>query len=314
MSRRATAAGRGTVPALAAPALAALALAALAALAGCGSSAGSPAAATGRESAAPAGRAPVAAGPRSVERLVLPGRAPTRSVRVPILTYHRVHKFLTEYTKSIPDETVEPDVFAAEMAALARGGYHTISQTQLFHALFDGTRLPSKPVMITVDDGYVDDVQQILPVLLRLHMVATFYMVTRRFHEEGSVDKTQVRQLDARRIERQGHTTPAQRPAGRRPRRRDAAPGRRVRPRPAADTLGASCTSWPTPTAPPDPAMVAQIRRAGFDVADPSHQQQDDPLGASPPSPCPTSPWRPVTDPGRRDWPGSRSTGVTASG
>jgi peptidoglycan/xylan/chitin deacetylase (PgdA/CDA1 family) len=175
-----------------------------AACAGCGSS-GAPA----TDTAAKAPRTAVAdpsPGPRQVERLVLPDTAPKRTVRVPILTYHRVHEFATEYTKSIPDETVEPPVFAAEMAALARDGYHTITQAQLFHALFDGAALPAKPVMITVDDGYVDDVKTILPVLLRHHMVATFYIITGRFHEQGFVNETEVRRLDAAGMDVGAHT------------------------------------------------------------------------------------------------------------
>ena len=187
---------------------AAVAVAACAACAGCGSSAKTPPAAattatTPRTGAAGPGPG---AGPRQVERLVLPATAPTRTVRVPILTYHRVHDFLTEYTKSIPDETVEPPVFAAEMAALAGDGYHTITQAQLFHALFDGAALPAKPVLITVDDGYVDDVKTILPVLLRHHMVATFYIITGRFHEQGFLNETEVRRLDAAGMDIGAHT------------------------------------------------------------------------------------------------------------
>ncbi len=184
---------------------------------------------------------------------------------MPILTYHRVHKFLTEYTKSIPDETVEPDVFAAEMVALARGGYHTISQTQLFHALFDGTRLPSKPVMITVDDGYVDDVQQILPVLLRLHMVATFYIITGRYHEQGFVNETQVRRLDATGMDVGAHTR-THVPLNAIPvaaMRAEVDGSRRDLQR----VLGHFVYFFAYPYGAYDPAVVAEVRRAGFVLA-----------------------------------------------
>jgi peptidoglycan/xylan/chitin deacetylase (PgdA/CDA1 family) len=125
---------------------------------------------------------------------------------VPILTYHRVHRYATELTKSAPDLTVEPDVFASEMAALKRAGYHTISQRQLFDALYRGGRLPSHPVMVTVDDGYVDDVDQILPVLRRDGMIATFYVITGRFHEPGFLHRSQVRQLEAAGMDIGAHT------------------------------------------------------------------------------------------------------------
>ena len=51
--------------------------------------------------------------------------------------------------------------------------------------------------MITVDDGYVVASPNILPVLRRHHMVATFYVITGRYHEQGFLNEAQVRRLDA---------------------------------------------------------------------------------------------------------------------
>jgi peptidoglycan/xylan/chitin deacetylase (PgdA/CDA1 family) len=136
----------------------------------------------------------------------VPAHPRSRSVRVPILTWHRVHLFATELTKSIPDETVEPSVFRAEIDALASHGYHSVTQLQLFNALFHGARLPARPVMLSVDDGYVDDVTNILPVLRAHHMVATFYIITGRFHEPGFVNQTEVRRLDDAGMDIGAHT------------------------------------------------------------------------------------------------------------
>ncbi|MEA2301035.1 MAG: hypothetical protein QOE44_1570 [Solirubrobacteraceae bacterium] len=240
-------------------------------IAGCGSSAGS--AQTGRTTTSTAkklagssgGVASAAGGPRQVARLVLPASSPARSVRVPILTYHRVHDYQTEYTKSIPDETVEPGVFAAEMAALARGGYHTISQVELFHALFDGARLPAKPVMITVDDGYVDDVRTILPVLERHHMVATFYVITGRYHEQGFLNETEVRRLDQAGMDLGAHTrTHVPLNAVPAAEVRDQVVGSR---RDLQRVLGHFVYFFAYPYGAFSPAVVAEVRRAGFVLA-----------------------------------------------
>jgi peptidoglycan/xylan/chitin deacetylase (PgdA/CDA1 family) len=240
-------------------------------IAGCGSSAGS--ARTGRTTTSTAtklggssgGVASAAGGPRQVPRLVLPASSPARSVRVPILTYHRVHDYQTEYTKSIPDETVEPGVFAAEMAALARGGYHTISQVELFHALFDGAGLPAKPVMITVDDGYVDDVRTILPVLERHHMVATFYVITGRYHEQGFLNETEVRRLDQAGMDLGAHTrTHVPLNAVPAAEVRDQVVGSR---RDLQRVLGHFVYFFAYPYGAFSPAVVAEVRRAGFVLA-----------------------------------------------
>jgi peptidoglycan/xylan/chitin deacetylase (PgdA/CDA1 family) len=143
---------------------------------------------------------------RQVPLLSLPAGPTPHTVQVPILTWHRVAVFAREYTKSIPDETVEPSTFAEEIDTLASHGYHPISQLQLFDALFHGAPLPSKPVLLTVDDGYVDDVKTILPILQTHHFVATFYIITGRFQEPGFLNATEVRRLDAAGMDVGAHT------------------------------------------------------------------------------------------------------------
>jgi len=120
-----------------------------------------------------------------------------------VLTYHRVH--------ALPavgqlDLIVDPSTFAAELEALRAAGYHTIHQWQLFDALYRGAPLPPKPVIISVDDGYVDDVRTILPDLERLHMVATFFVITGRTSEPGFLDAAQIRELDRAGMDVGDHT------------------------------------------------------------------------------------------------------------
>ena len=138
--------------------------------------------------------------------LVPPASPAPRTVRVPILMYHRVHAYATELTKSLPDLTVEPPVFAAEMTALQQAGYRSITVAQLFGALFHGAPLPPKPVLISADDGYLDDLTQMLPVLEAHHMTAVFFIITGRFHEPGFLTASQVRRLDADGMDIGAHT------------------------------------------------------------------------------------------------------------
>jgi peptidoglycan/xylan/chitin deacetylase (PgdA/CDA1 family) len=140
---------------------------------------------------------------RSVAVLDPPAGAPARTVTVPVLTYHRVH---TMPAVGQPDLIVDPANFAAELKALHDAGYHTISQAQLFRALYEGKPLPAKPVMISVDDGYVDDVRTILPDLERRHMVATFFVITGRMTEPGFLNASQIQELDRSGMDVGDHT------------------------------------------------------------------------------------------------------------
>jgi peptidoglycan/xylan/chitin deacetylase (PgdA/CDA1 family) len=138
--------------------------------------------------------------------LTPPANPVPRTIRVPILMYHRVHAYATELTKSLPDLTVEPPVFAAEMTALRQAGYRSVTVAQLFGALFHGAPLPPKPVLISADDGYLDDLTQMLPVLQAHRMTAVFFIITGRFHEPGFLTAAQVRRLDAAGMDVGAHT------------------------------------------------------------------------------------------------------------
>ncbi|HLJ01957.1 MAG TPA: polysaccharide deacetylase family protein [Solirubrobacteraceae bacterium] len=182
-----------------------LALASILTLAACGG--GSHASAgTTTHAATARGKTRHAAKPRPLPPtpvLIPPANPPLRSVTVPVLTYHRVH---TLPAVGQLDLIVDPGTFAAELQALHDGGYHTIHQWQLFDALYKGAPLPPKPVIISVDDGYVDDVRTILPDLERWHMVATFFVITGRTSEPGFLNAGQIRQLDRAGMDVGDHT------------------------------------------------------------------------------------------------------------
>jgi peptidoglycan/xylan/chitin deacetylase (PgdA/CDA1 family) len=177
-----------------------IALMLLLALAGCGASAtgaGKP------QKAAAQTRRRQTEKKRTVPALIPPAHVAPRAVHVPVLTYHRVVKLPAVGQL---DLIVDPSNFAAELAALKHAGYHTITQAQLFDALYKGAALPPKPIMISVDDGYVDDVRTILPELKRLHMVGTFFVITGRMSEPGFLDASQIRELDRSGMDVGDHT------------------------------------------------------------------------------------------------------------
>jgi peptidoglycan/xylan/chitin deacetylase (PgdA/CDA1 family) len=175
------------------------------AVAGCGSSASTSTSSTGRKLTPGGGKGathpPVVR--HSVPALIPPAGAPVRTVHVPVLTYHRVAPLSAV---GITDLKVEPSTFVATLAALKAAGYHTIHQSQLFDAMYKGAALPSKPVIISVDDGYVDDVTKILPALERFHMVGTFFVITGRMTEPGFLTAAQIRQLDQAGMDVGDHT------------------------------------------------------------------------------------------------------------
>jgi peptidoglycan/xylan/chitin deacetylase (PgdA/CDA1 family) len=105
---------------------------------------------------------------------------PIRTLQVPILMYHRIDLVKPTLPAITQRLTVDPRVFTKQMLWLKRHGYHAVSQLQLFEALEHGAPLPPKPVMLTFDDGYRDVLGKASPVLKRLGMPATAYVITAR--------------------------------------------------------------------------------------------------------------------------------------
>src|SRR5581483_6162161 len=118
--------------------------------------------------------------------LHLPSVLPTRSLRLPILEYHRIGAVRPTLPLITQRLTVDPRQFAAEMGWLVRNGYHAVTDLQAFDALEHGAELPPKPVMITFDDGYRDVLWNAAPVLHRLHLHATEFVITGRISGSDS--------------------------------------------------------------------------------------------------------------------------------
>jgi peptidoglycan/xylan/chitin deacetylase (PgdA/CDA1 family) len=186
-------------------------------------------------------------------------------VRLPVLTYHRVHRYASERAPSVPDLTVEPTTFDEEIAGLRRRGYHSVTDRQVYDALFKGRPLPPKPVMLTFDDGYRDAVTDILPVLERYGMVGTFYIITDRVGGRDYVTVGDLRRLAAAGMDIGGHsaTHPDLTTVSARQLERETSGSRRRLER----MLGRPVPFFAYPFGRHDVRVGAAVRRAGFAVA-----------------------------------------------
>jgi peptidoglycan/xylan/chitin deacetylase (PgdA/CDA1 family) len=145
---------------------------------------------------------------RVAPRLELPVRRSSRTLRVPILTYHRIapaESSLPEITRRL---TVDPAEFAREMQWLASHGFQAITQRELFDSLMHRRTLPRKPVVITFDDGYRNVLTYAAPVLARLRMRAIAYVISGRLTGAGPSFLTcpELKRLERLGVEIGSHT------------------------------------------------------------------------------------------------------------
>jgi peptidoglycan/xylan/chitin deacetylase (PgdA/CDA1 family) len=93
------------------------------------------------------------------------------SQAVPVLMYHHV-------SPNPGLVTVSPENFAAQMAYLARAGYSTITADQLSRFIHGHQTLPQKSVLITFDDGFLDNYVYAYPELQKHGFRASIFVVT----------------------------------------------------------------------------------------------------------------------------------------
>lgn len=102
----------------------------------------------------------------------------TRTVNVPILMYHYISEPPSPNDSLRVGLSVPPEKFAAEMQLLADQGYHTVTLLDVYTYLQNGQPLPTNPVVLTFDDGYIDNYQFAFPILKKYGFIGTFFILS----------------------------------------------------------------------------------------------------------------------------------------
>ncbi len=99
--------------------------------------------------------------------------APVEGIPVPIIMYHSVLKSPKKQTKYI----VTPSQLEADMKWLRDNGYTAVFVADLVEYVYNGKELPKKPVVITFDDGYYNNLTYMYPLLKKYNMRASISVV-----------------------------------------------------------------------------------------------------------------------------------------
>lgn len=90
--------------------------------------------------------------------------------KILVLNYHQVDN-KSSYL------SVPPSDFDAQMKFLVDSGCITITPDELYAGLNGEIELPPKPVLITFDDGYIDNYMNAFPILKKYGLHATIFII-----------------------------------------------------------------------------------------------------------------------------------------
>lgn len=130
------------------------------------------------------------------------------NVEIPILMYHHLETLEPNASETLRTWTVSPEQFAVQLDYLREHGFHTITFKQLVEFFDNGTPLPVHPILLTFDDGWIDDYTVAFPELTKRQMVGNFFPPTQYVDVGGEqlINWEQVLEMDHAGMEFGGHT------------------------------------------------------------------------------------------------------------
>ncbi len=92
-------------------------------------------------------------------------------VRLPVIMYHSI------YTDTPTEYTVSPRQVESDLQWLKSNGYNTVTAEQVIAYTQNRGNLPENPVMITLDDGFYNNLSVLVPLLEKYDMTAVVSVV-----------------------------------------------------------------------------------------------------------------------------------------
>lgn len=120
---------------------------------------------------------------------------------IPVLMYHSIM-----YEKG-NELRMPKEQFHEQMKYLKDNGYTTLSFDELYEFLANNKPIPEKSIVITLDDGYVDNYTNAYPVLKEFGFKAAVFDITGTVDSESSyLTSVQMKEMEANGIQIEGHT------------------------------------------------------------------------------------------------------------
>ncbi len=106
---------------------------------------------------------------------------------VPILLYHHIS----------PDREITSQAFEMQMRHLLDQGYECLSMSDLVKVTRGEKAVTRPSFVLTFDDGYADNAEHAFPIIKKLSLKATIYLVTECIGKEGFLTWEQIKDMKA---------------------------------------------------------------------------------------------------------------------
>lgn len=122
------------------------------------------------------------------------------NVGIPVVYFHSVDP------SEKNEVTISPDRLREELEYIKNSGYTTLTMTEVYDYLINNKPIPEKSILITFDDGYMDNYTNAFPILKELDMKATIFLISGGIDNGYYLSTDQIKEMSKYGIDFQSHT------------------------------------------------------------------------------------------------------------
>ena len=119
---------------------------------------------------------------------------------IPVLYYHSVRESADN------EVTITPELLRTQLQYIRDEGYVTLTLSELKAYILNNSPIPAKSILITFDDGYMDNYDKAFPILKDLNMVATIFCITSNLDGSYYLSKEAITEMSNYGIDIESHT------------------------------------------------------------------------------------------------------------
>lgn len=119
---------------------------------------------------------------------------------IPVLYYHSVKESADN------EVTISPKMLKAQLKYIKDQGYITLTISELKNYILNNSPIPEKSIIITFDDGYMDNYFNAFPILKDFNMVATIFCITSSLDGSYYLSEDAIKEMSNYGIDIQSHT------------------------------------------------------------------------------------------------------------
>jgi peptidoglycan/xylan/chitin deacetylase (PgdA/CDA1 family) len=119
---------------------------------------------------------------------------------IPVLYYHSVKESADN------EVTIKPEKLREELKYIHDEGYITLTMKQVKEYILNNSPIPEKSILITFDDGYMDNYYSAFPLLKEFNMTATIFCIASELDGSYYLSKEAIKEMCDYGIDIESHT------------------------------------------------------------------------------------------------------------